>query len=192
PVCRVALRSDFGPGSEQPVVATARRVAEEGPTSSVATLDQPWGGLREPALTALSYCDPGQAKVATFPKLYRSDVAMTVINRCAIGIGPRQPLIDWIRQVSGDPDVHWEANEDGLYLVPVYENDIEAISILENTYERIFKAELESWSRDPASWPSPRTFALFQEWFEIRFYYLVEDLGGEEFKQAVVDKAFEE
>jgi hypothetical protein len=69
---------------------------------------------------------------------------MTAINRCAVGIGPRQPLIDWIRQVSGDHEVRWGANEDGLYLLPEYEDDSEAVVVLEDNYERIFKAELQS------------------------------------------------
>ena len=64
--------------------------------------------------------------------------------------------------------------------------------VLEDNYERIFKAELQSWCRDPALWPSPRTFALFQEWFEIRFYDLVDDLSRKELKHHEVDQAFEE
>ena len=117
---------------------------------------------------------------------------MTAINRCAVGIGPRQPLIDWVRQVSGDHEVRWGANEDGLYLLPEYEDDSEAKVVLEDNYERTFKAELQSWCRDPALWPSPRTFALFREWFEIRFYDLVDDLSRKELKCHEVDQAFEE
>ena len=94
---------------------------------------------------------------------------MTAINRCAVGIEPRlpgvnyvgprlsnrrrtprQPLIDWVRLVSGDHEVRWGANEDGLYLLPEYEDDSEAKVVLEDNYERIFKAELQSWCRDPA------------------------------------------
>ena len=62
----------------------------------------------------------------------------------------------------------------------------------EESYERIFEAELQSWCRDPALWPSPRTFALFQEWFEVRFYDLVDDLSRKELKYHEVDKAFEQ
>jgi hypothetical protein len=65
---------------------------------------------------------------------------MTAINRCAVGIGPRQPLIDWIRQVSGEHEVRWGANEDGLYLLPVYEDDSEAIVVLEECYDWILDA----------------------------------------------------
>jgi hypothetical protein len=117
---------------------------------------------------------------------------MTAINRCAVGIGPRQPLLDWVRQVCGDHEVQWEANEDGLYLVPAYADDNEAIVVLEDSYEQIFEAELQSWCREPALWPSPRTFELFQEWFEIRFYDLVDDLSRDELKHLEVGHAFEE
>ena len=117
---------------------------------------------------------------------------MTAINRCAVGIGPRQPLVDWVRQVSGDHELCWGANEDGLYLLPEYEDNSQAILVLEENYDLIFEAELQSWCRDPALWPSPRTFALFQEWFEIRFYDLVDDLSRDELKHLEVDQAFEE
>jgi hypothetical protein len=36
---------------------------------------------------------------------------------------------------------------------------------LKKGYEEIFCSELEAWSTDPATWPSPRSLALFQEWF---------------------------
>jgi hypothetical protein len=62
--------------------------------------------------------------------------------------------------------------------------------VLEDNYERIFKAELQSWCRDPALWPSPRTFALFREWCQIRFFDLVEAFSREELKHHDVDKAF--
>ncbi|MEI6031240.1 MAG: hypothetical protein WCQ20_08765 [Synechococcaceae cyanobacterium ELA739] len=88
--------------------------------------------------------------------------------------------------------MQWEANEVGLYLLPIYEDDFEAISVLEENYDRIFEAELQSWCRDPALWPSPRTFALFREWFEIRFYDLVDDLSRDQLKHLEVGQAFEE
>jgi len=117
---------------------------------------------------------------------------MTAINRCAVGIGPRQPLVDWVRQVSGGHELCWGANEDGLYLLPEYEDNSQAILVLEENYDLIFEAELQSWCRDPARWPRPRTFAMFQEWFEIRFYDLVDDLSREELRHLEVDQALVE
>ena len=105
---------------------------------------------------------------------------MASINRCAIGVAPRQPLIDWSRQVSGDSDMAWSAEDHSLYLLPAYETPEEGEQRLREAYEQIFCSELESWSLDPDTWPSPRSYELFRAWFAIRFYDLVEDLSDEE------------
>ena len=115
---------------------------------------------------------------------------MAVINRCAVGIAPRRPLIDWSRRVSGDASMSWEQEDHSLYLLPSYEDDAERWQILEAQHERIFSEELSSWCTDPALWPSPRSFPLFREWFEIRFYDLVQDLGSDELTRDAIDPAF--
>jgi hypothetical protein len=105
---------------------------------------------------------------------------MGSINRCAIGVGPQQPLIDWSRQVSGECDLAWSEEDHSLYLLPAYETPGEGEQRLQEVDEEIFCSELESWSLDTATWPSPRSYALFRDWFAIRFYDLVEDLSDEE------------
>ena len=62
--------------------------------------------------------------------------------------------------------------------------------LLEQGYEEIFCAELEAWSTDPATWPSPCSLALFQEWFAFRFYDLVSDQGQEALTHYEVDESF--
>lgn len=115
---------------------------------------------------------------------------MAIINRCAVAIAPRQPLIDWSRQVSGDDALIWDRNDHGLYLIPAYESDEEAWEVLQDFYERIFQEELESWCTDSRLWPSPRPFSLFQEWFEIRFHDLITDLCEEELHRDQIDAEF--
>jgi hypothetical protein len=115
---------------------------------------------------------------------------MAVVNRCAIGVGPRDPLIEWSRQVSRHKPMEWGADDQSLYLIPTYETDEEALDLLKEGFEAIFAAELDSWCRDQSTWPSPRTFELFLEWFEIRFYPLVEDLCEEELERDEVDEDF--
>jgi len=65
---------------------------------------------------------------------------MTAFNRCAVGIRPRQPLIEGIRQVCDDYDVRWGVNEDGLYLLPAYEDELEAVVVFKESYDQIFDA----------------------------------------------------
>ncbi len=103
---------------------------------------------------------------------------MASINRSAIGVAPRQPLIDWSRQVSGESDMAWGEEDHSLYLLQAYETAAEGEQLLRQAYDEIFRTELESWSLDPATWPSPRSYELFREWFEIRFYDLVDDLSS--------------
>jgi hypothetical protein len=104
---------------------------------------------------------------------------MAVINRSAVAIAPRPPLIEWSRRISSDPDLAWGEEDHSLYLLPPYEDDQQAMRVLETAYAEIFEAELRSWCTDESLWPGPRSFTLFQEWFSIRFYDLIEDLSPE-------------
>ena len=105
---------------------------------------------------------------------------MAVVNRCAIGLAPRQPLIDWSRQISEEGEMSWRPEDHSLYLIPSYENPAEALEWLEVHYQRMFENELDSWCRDASRWPDPRPYSLFREWFEPRFYDLVDDLGEDD------------
>jgi hypothetical protein len=102
---------------------------------------------------------------------------MASVNRCAIGVGPRRPLIEWSGQVSGGIDPTDQLEDHSLYLIPAYETPAQGEQRLREVYEKIFLSELQSWCLDPDAWPSPRSYELFREWFSIRFYDLVEDLS---------------
>ena len=117
---------------------------------------------------------------------------MAIINRCAVGIAPRPPLIAWSRRVSGEEAISWQEDDHGLYLLPPYENDEESWEALQKVYGIIFEKELNSWCTDAHLWPSPRSFSLFQEWFEIRFYDLIDDLCEQEINHQQIDSAFME
>ncbi|MFM7312209.1 MAG: hypothetical protein ACKO0M_03420 [Cyanobium sp.] len=115
---------------------------------------------------------------------------MAVINRCAVGIAPRTPLIAWSQQVSGVEGMSWEENDHSLYLLPSYEDEQDRDRILARNAEQIFHEELTSWCTDQSLWPSPLSLALFHEWFEVRFYELVEDLGEEPIRVESLDPEF--
>ena len=127
----------------------------------------------------------------TFPAAVAA-TPVKILNRCAVSVEPRQPFIDWAKQVEPDQALPLGAFEPGLYLLPEYETREEAIELLEQGYEEIFCAELEAWSTDPATWPCPRTLALFQEWFAFRFFDLVGDQGQEPLAHFEVDESFVE
>lgn len=48
---------------------------------------------------------------------------------------------------------------------------------LASLYADVFELELEAWYTDESAWPSPRTLAMFREWFKVEFHTLVMDLG---------------
>ncbi len=96
----------------------------------------------------------------TFPAAVAA-TPLKILNRCAVSVEPRQPFIDWAKQVEPDQALPPGAFEPGLYLLPEYETREEAIGLLEQGYEEIFCAELEAWSTDPATWPCSRSGSPF-------------------------------
>jgi len=83
------------------------------------------------------------------------------------------------------------AEEPSLYLIPTYDSEEEARSVLNERYAAIFEAELDLWCMDRSRWPQPRSFELFQQWFSVRFFPLVEDLGSEPLHAYEVDESFQ-
>ena len=113
-----------------------------------------------------------------------------IVNRCAITVEPRQPFMDWAQRQQPDQPLPPGGFEPGLYLLPAYDTREEAIELLAQGSEEIFCAELESWSTDPATWPSPRSLGLFQEWFAFRFFDLVSDQSQAPLAHYEVDESF--
>jgi hypothetical protein len=84
---------------------------------------------------------------------------------------------------AGTDDPRWplrELKEKTIYLIPDYESDEEGWAILEEVYDEVFQSELWGWHTDQSGWPRDRTFKMFQEWFEVEFHSMVEDLCGYE------------
>jgi hypothetical protein len=104
---------------------------------------------------------------------------MAVLNRCAIAVAPRSPMREWSRPFGGPEDRGNDSEEQSLYLIPAYDDDAEALTLLSKLYEGIFSAELNLWCGDRALWPAPRSFDLFLQWFSLRLFPLVDDLGSE-------------
>jgi hypothetical protein len=115
---------------------------------------------------------------------------MAVVNRCAIAVAPRQPMRDWSRPFWTREDMEGLNDEHSLYLIPTYESEAEAQQRLRERFAAIFEAELDLWCRDRMLWPEPRPFELFEQWFSVRFFPLVEDLAGEELLSYELDESF--
>jgi hypothetical protein len=113
--------------------------------------------------------------------------SMAVLNRCAIAVAPRQPMVDWTRPFWTREDMEGLGEDHSLYLIPTYDNEEEAQDRLLDSYGQIFAAELDLWCRDRSRWPQPRSLELFEAWFSVRFFPLVEDLGEEPLHTYVID-----
>jgi hypothetical protein len=105
--------------------------------------------------------------------------AMAVLNRCALAVGPKPPMREWSRPFWTREDLEGGSADESLYLIPAYNDEAAALVLLGGLHEEIFAAELDLWCVDRQLWPSPRNFDLFLQWFSLRFFPLVEDLGVE-------------
>lgn len=102
---------------------------------------------------------------------------MTLVNRSAIRVQPRSPMLQWLQpfRPAGEPDpLQGDAS---IYLIATSEDAIGSQQELLAVYGRIFEAELELWCRDRQRWPVDRSPAVFLNWFEVHHHHVVEDLG---------------
>jgi hypothetical protein len=89
---------------------------------------------------------------------------------------PKQPYLDWAAGLDDSGVVPSVEDEQTVYLIPSFEDDDEAESILKTIYEEIFERELDAWHTNESVWPKKRTFAMFKQWFHIELHSVVEDL----------------
>jgi len=115
---------------------------------------------------------------------------MGVINRCAIAVAPLEPMQRWSRPFWTREDMEGLADDHSLYLIPAYDTEAEAEALLMEHWPAIFTAELDLWCRDGQQWPQPRSYGLFREWFSVRFFPLVEDLGKNDLRTYNVNEGF--
>jgi len=99
-----------------------------------------------------------------------------MLNRGVVIVRPKQPYLDWAAGLDDSGIVPDPNDEQTVYLIPSYDNDEEALEILENVHPAIFDNELYGWHTDEAAWPQGRDLAMFKAWFEIELHSVVEDL----------------
>ncbi len=104
-----------------------------------------------------------------------------MLNRAAIIVRPDKPFLDWAAALDDSGGVPDPSDEPIVYLVPGYNDDEEAQSILKKAYSLIFEDELFDLSPDESAWPGDRSFAVFRKWFKVEMHSVVEDLCGYEF-----------
>ena len=109
--------------------------------------------------------------------------AVTFLNRSAVLLTPKSPFVKWVTR--DDPE-HLGADWiDGfrddplLLLLPTWKGAHGLRDVIDSFWPLMFEAMLESWDADEAQWPTDRTRALFDEWFEWRRFSVLRDVYRE-------------
>jgi len=103
------------------------------------------------------------------------------VNRHAIVVKPRQPLLTWINALY--PDMTEDGSETTVYLVKERKAFEDTEKWLKGNFNKIFENELNSRHTDESSWPQKRTYKLFTEWFDTEIHAIVEDIEEEVIKK---------
>ncbi|MBI2729662.1 MAG: hypothetical protein HYX40_02725 [Sphingobacteriales bacterium] len=103
------------------------------------------------------------------------DYVLSTLNRNAVFVKPKQPYIDWMKKMSpGDEDI--VVPESNIYLIKETMTDNAAKNYLKKNFDKIFCSELWAWHTDENDWPQPRTFKLFNAWFDAQISCMVYDM----------------
>jgi len=103
------------------------------------------------------------------------------INRNAIIIKPKQPLLDWANAIfPGSPVTLESISEGTVYLVKERDSNEQIKKWLQKNFDEIFQNELNNWHTDEKDWPTKRTFKNFVEWFDVEIHSVVLDLEDDE------------
>ena len=104
------------------------------------------------------------------------------INRDAVVIFPKQPLLDWANTIFPDDKAecpklmaHDEAN---VYLIPETNNPEDALKEVKANFELFFEEELNNWCVDDNLWPKKLTWKMFNDWFHFSVQSMVIDVLG--------------
>ena len=102
------------------------------------------------------------------------------LARLAIVVRPKQPYYAWARSLEPESasafDTLLPKDLNNVYLVNQrYVTKPERV--LRRYYRHIFADQLCGWSWAEEAWPAPRTWELFQQWFDAELIEPVHDLG---------------
>ncbi len=70
--------------------------------------------------------------------------------------------------------------EPTLYLVPDWDEPGEEREVLREFWPALFEEMLRAWVTDAGLWPSDRTQEMFEAWFEIETYSMIQDIYMDE------------
>jgi hypothetical protein len=110
------------------------------------------------------------------------------INRAALIVRPKQPYVDWANSVDDDgPRVILQEvrNDPSIYLVETIDFQEDLDLLVDDTWEWIFREQLNGWMRDADLWPEGLTREMFLEWFDCEVSTMIWDMLKSKIKPAL-------
>jgi hypothetical protein len=109
---------------------------------------------------------------------------MQSINRNAISVSARKPLIDWVNSLDPLNPIQYRKpiayDDSTIYLIEELETEEDFNEWIRENYLELFEEELFGWVTDDSVWPAPLTYELFADWIQVTFQSVVMDLVDDE------------
>ena len=105
-----------------------------------------------------------------------------IVNRGAIVVRRRQRILDWPHEVDSDaahPTLEALRIEPTIYLLPELGSEGDVERVLRRCFDDVLTDHLDGWCRDEGIWPSLRSHAMCQAWFEWSCHSMVIDLDAD-------------
>lgn len=116
---------------------------------------------------------------------------MFEINRTAVVIKPKQPLIDWINGLpdAEDPEFTLKdfSRDTEVFLIPDQPSEKVALNYIKGLYAGIFCRLLSDICTEESWWPEKTDWPAFQEWFDLEIHSMVLDTVEDEIEREEED-----
>ncbi len=100
------------------------------------------------------------------------------LNRSIFVVRPTGEFLDWLISLDEEEfTLEQVASDATAYLVPLVDCSDQLANRVADFWEQIFEDQLEEWSTDETTWPSPRSLSMFQRWFDVQLHATVIDLA---------------
>jgi hypothetical protein len=109
------------------------------------------------------------------------------INRAGLIVRPKQPYADWANSVDDDgprADLQALRASPSIYLVESIDYLEDFDLLVDDTWDWIFREQLNGWMRDTESWPDELTRKMFLEWFDCELCTMIWDMLKTKIKPA--------
>ena len=92
---------------------------------------------------------------------------------------PKKSFYDWASSLDPQEPISMEDldEKETVYLLPERDSNEQIEKLLQRSFWReIFEHELFAWYTDETCWPGNLSYAMFQEWFDIKICSMVFDV----------------